>query len=300
MRNAECGFWNGGKKQRGVSLIAAIFIIVVLAFMGVMFLSMVSTSTLTSVNDMQSAQALSSAEGGVEYAQRALALNLDWYRSATDPFSSTALPLGLNSTFTVTTTVPATLLRNRIPTAASTAPITVYAPTSLFPTVGDIQVEDDITANAEFIHYTNIVGNTFAGVITRNVTIGTVAGAAGAGAHARGSRVYPVTTLIDAMPPDCNDIGTLRITAHPKFLGAGTLDIGGEEILYAGSSTVGAVMTLTGVQRCRGTIVNMAHPAGRPVTPVLVGGDSASYEAEAVSTGAVGNAVRMVRKTVQR
>ena len=52
------------KNQNGVSLIAAVFIIIVLGFMGVMFLSLVNTGSLTSVSDMQSAQALSVAEGG--------------------------------------------------------------------------------------------------------------------------------------------------------------------------------------------------------------------------------------------
>lgn len=45
-------------KSKGVSLIAAIFIIVILAFMGVMFVTLIGTGSLTSVNDMQSAQAL--------------------------------------------------------------------------------------------------------------------------------------------------------------------------------------------------------------------------------------------------
>ena len=72
MRNVKYGFRDRGKKQRGVSLIAAIFIIVVLGFMGLMFLSMIGTSTLTSVNDMQSAQALSIAEGGMERTVRFL------------------------------------------------------------------------------------------------------------------------------------------------------------------------------------------------------------------------------------
>ena len=53
--------------QRGVSIIAAIFIIVILAFMGVMFLSFVNTSSFTAVNDLQSTQALYVAQGGLEY-----------------------------------------------------------------------------------------------------------------------------------------------------------------------------------------------------------------------------------------
>lgn len=55
-------------KPKGVSIIAAIFIIVILAFMGVMFVTLIGTGSLTAVNDLQSAQALAIAEGGLQYA----------------------------------------------------------------------------------------------------------------------------------------------------------------------------------------------------------------------------------------
>lgn len=54
--------------QHGVSIIAAVFIIVVLAFMGVMFVTFIGTGSLTAVNDLQSMQAFSIAEGGLQYA----------------------------------------------------------------------------------------------------------------------------------------------------------------------------------------------------------------------------------------
>ena len=233
--------------------------------------------------------------GGIEYDQRSLAQNLEWYRSLTDPIAITTLNLGAGS-FTVSSNLPATMLRNRIPTAASTAPIRVYT-TNRFPVSGYLQIEDDITASAEFIQYTGISGDTFTG-ITRNVTIGTVTGTAGA--HARGEIVYPVTTLVDNMPNNCTSIASLRVAYHPKFLGAGTLDVEGEELFYTGSSITGVNMTLTGVQRCQNGTVSSAHPPGRPVTPVLVDGVSPDYEAETFSTGTVSAAVRITKKTVQR
>ena len=61
--------------QKGAALIAVVIIIVILAFMGVMFLSMVNTASLTSVNDMQSTQALYVAEGGLEYGIKQLKNN---------------------------------------------------------------------------------------------------------------------------------------------------------------------------------------------------------------------------------
>jgi hypothetical protein len=281
------------KEQRGVSIIAAVFIIVILAFMGVIFVTLIGSGSLTAVNDLQSAQALSIAEGGVEFDQRSLAQNLDWYRSMADPIAVTTRSLGAGS-FTVSTTLPATKLRRRLQAGDTTA--VVYS-TGRFPGSGFLQIEDDITGNAEFVRYTGIAGNTFTGM-TRNVTIGTVIGSAGP--HSRGDRVYPVTTLIDAMPNDCNAMASLRVAAHSKLLGAGTLDVEGEEILYTGSRVSGGTMTLTGVSRCQNGTASALHPSGRPVTPLLDDGASPDAEAEIVSTGTAGSAVRVVNKTIQR
>ncbi len=284
--------------QRGAFLIlVAVFMLIVLAFMGTVFLTTFTTSTSTSLNEVQSTRAFLAAEGGQAFNQRDLAMNLDWYLSTSDPLANITRNLGMGS-FTAATTLPATLLRTRIPTDVSTAPIRVYT-TNRFPAPGYIQVEDDITGSAEFIRYTAVVADTFTG-ITRNVTIGGVSGASGAGPHARGERVYPVTTLLDAMPNNCTEITALRITAHSKFLGAGTLDVEGEEIFYPGSTSTPGVLTLNGVQRCQNGTTSAAHAAGDPVTPLLVDGTPPDFEAEITSAGTVGGAARTARKTVQR
>jgi MSHA biogenesis protein MshP len=306
------------KSQNGVSLIAAIFIIVVLAFMGLMFLSLINTSSLTSVNDMQSAQALYIAEGGVEFAQLALAQNLDWYRSASDPMSPpTATPLGAGS-FTVTTTLPATVLSRRLPAGGGTA--TVYT-TNRFPTacpsmplgVCYLQIEDDAgSGSGEFVSYTNTTATTFTGLV-RNRTIGTVPSFGGDSTHLRGSRVYPVSVLAagTALVANCNTIpNPFQIIANSKFLSAGTINVydsttpaNDEEILYSGATTTGNITTLTGVQRCQnqlGVPVPIAAVTGSPVTPINFDGTSPDYEAEVASTGASGAAMRVVKKTVQR
>jgi hypothetical protein len=57
------------KNNHGVSLIAAVFIIVILAFMGGMLVSLINTGSFSSTNDLQSVQALYVAEGGAEYAR---------------------------------------------------------------------------------------------------------------------------------------------------------------------------------------------------------------------------------------
>ena len=70
--------------QKGVSILAAIFIVVVLAFMGVVFLSLFSAGTMSSVNDMQSTQALYLAEGGLQYALRSNSV-YTWFSSYITP-----------------------------------------------------------------------------------------------------------------------------------------------------------------------------------------------------------------------
>ncbi len=279
--------------SKGTSIIIAIFIIVILAFMGVMFVSLINTRALSSINDLQSLQAFSIAEGGVEFEQRLLAQSLDWYRGTTDPlFAAPATNLGAGN-FTATTRAPATTLKRRLLAGAGTA--SVYT-TNGFPPSGYLQIDDDVTAGAEFVQYTILNANTFT-LTARGQTIGTIATAANS--FSRGTDVYPVTTLVDALANSCSSPASFRIAANIKFLGSGIVTIEGEEIVYSGSSAVGGNMTLTGVQRCLNGAVSAAHNAGRPVTPLLAGG-SPGMQSEMTSTGTVGAAVRVVRKTVQR
>jgi Tfp pilus assembly protein PilX len=286
------------KTERGIALIAAIFLIVVVAFFGLIVVSLMSTQGYTSVSEMQSDQAFYIAEGGMEFTQRALAQNLDWYRSASDPIASGAINLGAGS-FSVNASLPATVLRNQIQTG-STNPIRVYT-TNRFPAAGFLQINEDLTGEGEFIQYTGIAGNTFTG-ITRDITINGVNGTGTI--HDHGDRIYPVTTLSVALPNNCTSV-SVSLAAHTKFLGAGTLDIEGEEIGYTASTTAGGVMTLTGVTRCRNGTASAAHAANAPVTPILPDGAAPDFEAEISSNGTVvaitsGNATRVVRKTVQR
>ncbi len=295
--------------DRGVSIIAAIFIIVVLAFMGVMFLSMVDTGSLSSVNDLQSNLALSVGEGGVEFAQLSLAQNLEWYRSAADPVTSPIISLGGDGgSFTVASYLPATMLRKRL-LAAEVASITVYT-TDRFPIAGVVQISDDAgLGNGEFVRYTGKTATTFTG-LTRGVTY--VGGTLGQGAttYGRGTGVYPVVTLLtpNPLPGNCTPVAiTLTVSAtNNKLLSAGTVNVydrttlDSEEISYTGSSTTAGVMTLTGVQRCQNGTTAATANANDPVTPINNDGALPDYEAEIVSSGSVGNALRIVRKVVQR
>ena len=288
--------------ERGVSLVAAIFLLVVVAFLGTTVVSLMSTQTMTSVGETQSTQALYVAEGGAEFAQRALAQNLNWYRSTTDPIVTPATALGAG-TFTINTYLPATLMSRRVTPASPTIP--VYT-TDRFPTAGYLQL-DDVTAGGEFVQYTGKTATTFTG-LTRNVTIGGVSGGA-AGTYARGTLVYPVTTLatgLGSLGAVCTPTAAaaFNVNTHTKLLPAGTITIDPEDISYTGSSTSGGTTTLTGVTRCmNGT--SSAHGVGVPVIPVLDDSSAPDYEAFLVSTGTVGGAplgaaVRVVQKTVQR
>jgi hypothetical protein len=58
-------------RQRGAFLIlAAVFVLIVLSFLGLVFLTTFTTSTSSSLNDIQSTQALFIAEGGLHYAAK--------------------------------------------------------------------------------------------------------------------------------------------------------------------------------------------------------------------------------------
>jgi hypothetical protein len=301
------------REQRGFLLMTAVILIVVVALLATVITFLSTGNVLSSAGHANSAQALFLADSGLEYEQRRLAQNLDWYRSASDPMPSATRNLGAG-TFTVYSNLPATMLRRRIPNAGSTADICVYTIDRL-PTSGYVQVEDDINSTAEFIQYFGTTSSSancgnrpaLTGIIpaSRNTIIGGVNNAASA--HGRDSRVYPVTTLMDnlAASVTCVTPAQLRIADHPKFLSAGTISlddgtgVNAEEIAYASSTRAGGVMTLKSLRRLLGANCP-AWLAGAPVTPLLVDSAFPDFEAEIVSQGAVDVTTRVERKTVQR
>lgn len=313
-----------GEGQRGAFLIlASVFLLIILAFLGAVFLTTFTTGTATATNELQSTRAFYVAEGGLAFHQRDLALDLDWYRSATDPLlTTTNKDLGAGK-FTATSSLPASMLRNRIPNGASTAPVRAYT-TERFPgglptdppQPWYIQLEDDMNGGAEYLQYTALVGDTFAGTVTRNVTIGGVVSASGAAPHARGSRIYPVTRYLgynglpNSLPANCNPVTSLELADHPKLLRAGTiaistynaatLSVAVEEISYAGADSTGGTLVLRGVSRCQNGTPGLAHAVGNPVTPLLYNAAAPDFEVEVVSTGTAGTTVRVARNTVQR
>ncbi|MBC7623745.1 MAG: hypothetical protein H7232_10190 [Aeromicrobium sp.] len=285
-------------RQGGFLMIVALIMIVVLVFMAIALGAMLGSSTLASGNHVGSVQALFQAESGLEFEQRRWAQNLEWYRSTSDPNPSAAGPQTLGSgTFTVSSNLPATMLDRGISAGAGT--INVYT-TGRFPISGILQIGDDLAAGAELVRYTGVSGTAFTGV-SRAGGQGTVTSAASV--HSRADRVYPVTILRTNLPANCIALASLQVDANSKFLSAGTLDIEGEEIAYASSSTIAGTTTLSGITRCLDTITVVtpaSHLINQPVTPVLVGGDSADYQVEMFSTGVQGTNIRYARRTIQR
>lgn len=144
------------KNHKGVSLIAAIFIIVILAFLGLALITMAMSSSFNAIHELQSVQALYVAEGGTEYARYQLS-------SGTTCTSMTYpnVPLGVG---TVTTTgslynpaTPVTL------TAALNATATTI-PVSADPVVRGYAPQGGITIDSEVIWYGRIAGNSFTNV----------------------------------------------------------------------------------------------------------------------------------------
>lgn len=290
--------------QRGAVLIFVIILMVMMGIAASMFVSLLATESFSSAGHSSSTEAFFVSFGGVEIAQRALAQDMNWYQSAQDPVVIPTTSFGVGS-FAVMTYRPASELSSRIADDDATGPIDVHT-TDRFPSPGYLQIkndDDDDDAGAEFIRYTGKDGNAFTG-ITRNVDIGDVQGEASP--HEAGSRVYPVTTLLDRLksvgdPCTPEEASPFRIDTHPKFLTAGTVDIEGEEISYSGSTNQSGDTFLSGVVRCR-NLTSSSHSRGKPVTPLL-----SAYEVEVVSTGSrsgiipgENNAERVLRKIIQR
>lgn len=190
---------------KGVSLIAAIFIIVVLGFMGMMFVSLIGTGSLSSVNDLQSEQALSVAEGGMEYILENRAF----------PNYSTAgalVPLGAGN-FRIDT--PTYLTAD--PGAAGLT-INVQS-TATFPNAGRISIDSEVIS--------------YMGKNATQFNAGVVRGAGGttASAHAAGNAVYPVTTVTDNPLPIGNT--TINVASNVGFSIPGVIVIDSEYIFCA-------------------------------------------------------------------
>ncbi len=197
------------RDRQGVTLIAAVFIIVILAFAGVMFVTLIGTGSRTAVNDVQSTQALFVAGGGLENAVALL-------NTATlaDRSTCTALDADLNAVsfgqgvFSVTTDTGS-------PYSSANA-VTLTDAGGIDSTITTINVSADpltqgyapsgrILIDREAIDYSGTSGNSF---------VGAVRGADGtiATSHAQGTAVgqYQCSVTATGGVPDLTGSSSRR------------------------------------------------------------------------------------------
>ena len=66
------------KKESGIALVTALFILIVIMMLGMVFTMMMASETNTSVREKQSTVALYLADAGLQYAQYSLGNTGDW------------------------------------------------------------------------------------------------------------------------------------------------------------------------------------------------------------------------------
>ena len=279
--------------QQGVSIIAVVIMMLILAVMGSVLLSMVATESTSSIGQMRGGQAFFIAEGGTEYGQRFMTDTSNWYFFTVDPFPiGTGLPLGAGA-FTATGNIPATALRRN--TGAGGAPICVFT-VSLFPNPAAIQIADEIMTGCT----PTASGPPPCGAMPA-FTGCTRGGGLGAAPHSIGDAVYPVTTLTGAIAAAAT---TITVGNTAKFLAAGTIQIGnpGSAFEQARYNGITATQFLAVVRGVNGT-APAAWGAATVVTPLQDTGAALplpNFQALITSTGTSGNATRIIQAVAER
>jgi len=249
---------NVKNNTQGVSLIVALFIIVILAFMGVMFLTMVTNTTLTSVNDVQSAQALYVAHGGLEYI-----LNTGAFPNYS--MGGAVKNLGAGN-FLIST--PSYLTAA---VAVGNTTINVNSTSGFY--TGSAAVPGWMVIDADTMSYTGSTANTFTGVASISA------------AHANGNAVYPVASLTTALVSNCTSPVTIQASyVSSNFLIPGILTIG-TELFYCTGSTIGTPGSFSNCTRCYEGSSSAAH--------AVATGNIFQYVV--TSTGSVGAAQRAIK-----
>lgn len=245
---------------KGVSLIAAVFIIVILGFMGVMFVSLLSTSSMTSVSNMQSAQALYLAGGGAEYA---IASNIfPNYNIATTNLGAGNFQVVAPATISTVAGIPA---------AGATTFNVNLSSWATFPATGYIAIEGEI------LNYTTWTPATQQFIIAAG---GRGFGASNPYAHAQGRAVYPSTIVTTDPYPGTS--GPITVPSTIGFSNSGVIEIGTEHIYYT-SITANQFIVAAGDRGYQGTTA-VNHVANSIVN-----------QYRAISTGNVVNARRSVQ-----
>ncbi len=223
--------------RSGVSIIAAIFIIVILAFMGLMFVTLIGTGSLSSVNDMQSAQAQYVAEGGIEYILENRAFPNYSMGGAT-------LNLGAGS-FGVSTPTFLTAAIN-----IGNVNVNVNSTAGFAPAPGRIVIDNEVMA------YNALGANSF-----------TLAAGATA-AHANGNAVYPVAQIAGVGLANNCAATDVQVGYVNNFTVPGIITIG-NEYLYCTGTAAGPVR-FTNCTRCYRGSGAAAHAIGDNVFQYMI------------------------------
>ena len=226
------------RDQSGVSLIAAIFIIIVLAFMGVMFLTLTHTATIGAVSDLHSAQALFIAEGGLQYT---LAFN----RNNIPNYSTNGAWHDLGAgRFKVDTPAYVTAAFN-----ANDATLTVNT-TAGFPSAGRLTIGTDFN-----ITYSVTTPNSFQNIQPVPHQI-----------HNVNDSVYPAARLMNTInnDPACGALPQIDIVEDPSgFEIPGIIFIDTEYFYCTGMDNVPPGYAFQNCQRCYANSSPAAHPSTR-------------------------------------
>jgi len=196
--------------NKGLSLIAALFIITALALMGAVVSYMSGGLSLISSKELSSTRAIAIAEGGIEYA---LKLPFPNYYLA-NPGISFA---GGNFFIEPTGTEPPTLVTDN-PLAAGAVTVNVSSTTGFRTPAGRIVIGN------EQIDYTGTTPTSFTGC-TRGVGVPPTT----ASTHNQNDFVYQATTLNGAIS---NVVNTITVLSTTGFDTSGVIKIDNEYIFY--------------------------------------------------------------------
>ncbi len=269
------------RSERGGSIIAAVFLIVVIGFLGAIVVSLVSTQSFQSVGELKSTQALYIADGGVEYALETGTFPNYSYPSYSTRGVTPNIALGQGN-FIVD---PPTVLTAAIGLGAGIS-IPVVS-TAGFPAAGLIRIDNEV------IRYTSTTAITFVvpAIPSYRGYVGT-----SAAAHNQDAGVYPATRLGAVLPNNCTALASIAVDFDTSaFLSNGIIKIDNEYFHYTGKGALSFGTGAAGsVTRCfRGSTSAIHNP------------NTAVYQQWITSTGSVstllgGTAQRVVRVTVDQ
>ncbi len=277
------------QSQQGASIIAVIFLIVVVAFLGVIIVSLYVTQSSQAIGELHSTQALYIADGGVEYALKDPSGK--GFPNYSYPLYSTrgATPnivLGqgnfiTNSPAVLTAAIPQT------PQAGQPINVSIWTSSSDFtPPAANAGVVIETGGNRDELLCTG-PNSTASLQGCSKIPAGLIR------VHNVDDAVYPITTLsgvgVQITGANCNSLASINVSYDTAmFLPQGILKIDSEYFHYTGKTA----NSFTNVTRCFRGSSNQPHNGGSVV-----------YQYVITSTGTVstifgGNAQRVVRVTV--